>query len=392
MLTRIHIENFRFCQNVTIDDAGAVVALVGRNGAGKSNILQAIAQTARLATSAEATGLSELMRPGLPVTFELDFKTGAEDYRYHLGFSFDEKGSKRPTTEESLSRKDGTRLSNIVSRRSGQVLVASRKDEISIGDFTPCLPAISTLLPTTDSAVIEINPARAFLSAIRYYPLNEPTESGIENPFVPDTDYAKWASVYESTGIHNDDLMMRIIYMQQKRTDDFATLEHLVGKNGLGLIDKIVAMKLPVGAKNPQEEQFFHFVRFIPSRGSTSPVAVAYNELSLGTRRILRLLTSMLFDNNSVMLLEQPEDSLHQGLTKKLIGILRSNALPSQLIFSSHSSSLLNKLGPEEIRLVSLHNGFTQARVLTKTEVGIARKFMNEEGTLYDFLESVEED
>jgi predicted ATPase len=100
----------------------------------------------------------------------------------------------------------------------------------------------------------------------------------------------------------------------------------------------------------------------------------------------------MLFDGSSVMLLEQPEDSLHQGLTKKVIGLLRQNAEPSQLILSSHSSALLNKLKPEEIRLVSLHEGFTTVRQLDQRELTLADSFLSQEGPLYDFLETVQED
>jgi len=99
----------------------------------------------------------------------------------------------------------------------------------------------------------------------------------------------------------------------------------------------------------------------------------------------------MLFDASSVMLLEQPEDSLHQGMTKKLIGLLREN-VNSQLILSSHSSALLNKLRPDDIQLVSLDRGMTVARHLTAEERDRAVTFMNEEGPLYDFITSLPEE
>lgn len=48
MLKRVHIKIYRSCRNVEIADMGPVLALVGRNGAGKTNILRAILRTARL--------------------------------------------------------------------------------------------------------------------------------------------------------------------------------------------------------------------------------------------------------------------------------------------------------------------------------------------------------
>ena len=61
-------------------------------------------------------------------------------------------------------------------------------------------------------------------------------------------------------------------------------------------------------------------------------------------------------------------------------------------MMSSHSSALLNKLEPDEIRLVSLHDGLTMVRQLTPREVEVARTFMDQEGPLYDFLDTVEEE
>jgi predicted ATPase len=104
------------------------------------------------------------------------------------------------------------------------------------------------------------------------------------------------------------------------------------------------------------------------------------------------MFVSLVFDDSSVILLEQPEDSLHPGLTKKVIGLLRQNAIDTQLIMSSHSSALLNKLKPEEIRLVSLHNGHTTVRQLSPKELENAARFMNDEGTLYEFLEPEDEE
>jgi predicted ATPase len=128
----------------------------------------------------------------------------------------------------------------------------------------------------------------------------------------------------------------------------------------------------------------------IGANGNTGNVG--FDQLSAGTRRIVRILVSALFDNSSVMLIEQPEDGLHQGLATKLIGLLRQNALPAQLILSSHSSAVLNSMEPEEVRLVSLNHGATIAKALTTDELRVAEKFMNDDGPLYDFLETVQED
>ena len=57
-------------------------------------------------------------------------------------------------------------------------------------------------------------------------------------------------------------------------------------------------------------------------------------------------MTSLLFDKRPLMLMEQPEDSVHPGLLRKVIDIMRSYSHSSQIIFTTHSSEVLDILQP----------------------------------------------
>ena len=92
------------------------------------------------------------------------------------------------------------------------------------------------------------------------------------------------------------------------------------------------------------------------------------------------------------MLIEHPEDGIHSGLLKKLMGLLRANADPAQIILSSHAADVFNTLRAEDLRLVTARRGATSVRSLTEREVGVAARFIKEEGSLAEFLESVEEE
>ncbi len=50
-LQKVTLKNFRTCQNVELTDLGHLTVLMGRNGVGKTNILQGIEQMARAASS-----------------------------------------------------------------------------------------------------------------------------------------------------------------------------------------------------------------------------------------------------------------------------------------------------------------------------------------------------
>ncbi len=64
MLKRVHIEGFRSCQDVLIDNIGTMTALIGRNGSGKTNILRAIEGIARMATATDL-GTSDFGEGGM---------------------------------------------------------------------------------------------------------------------------------------------------------------------------------------------------------------------------------------------------------------------------------------------------------------------------------------
>jgi predicted ATPase len=115
------------------------------------------------------------------------------------------------------------------------------------------------------------------------------------------------------------------------------------------------------------------------------------SNLSVGTTRLLQMVVSILFDQRSLMLIEQPEDSIHPGLLQKLISILRTYSHETQILFTTHSLAVLDILHPEEILLATAPEGSTTVRKLTPDEIERAKSFLENEGSLSDFLEPLDE-
>jgi energy-coupling factor transporter ATP-binding protein EcfA2 len=397
MLKKIRIKNFRLCVDTLVDDVGKVAVLVGRNGAGKSNILQAIVAASRSATT--AADMLRTFSPHEKVEISLEFELPTGSYRYTVSSEV-KPNRQKFVLGETLDRQEPQGWINYIARAAEEVQIAGGPS-LKIGEASPCLSAIATLLPAADPVSVEVKPIISFLSAIHYYGLDEPatSQSAPEFKLIGKNDYAKWLSEYQSSGVAGDSVdsvLLRILDMFLRAPDNFEALQGFLGRNALGLVDKIRVVDYGSMGKPPSPEQrgveTYYGVWFEPCRGSRAhPVLVPYSALSVGTRRIIRMFTVMLFDASTVMLLEQPEDSLNQGMTKKVISLLREN-VDSQLIMTSHSSALLNKLRPEDIQLVSLHDGYTVARKLTSKERENATNFMNDEGPLYDFVSSLPEE
>jgi predicted ATPase len=114
------------------------------------------------------------------------------------------------------------------------------------------------------------------------------------------------------------------------------------------------------------------------------------SQLSVGTRRVLQIMVSLLFDKRSLMLIEHPEDSIHPGLLRKLISILGTYSFETQVLFTTHSPTVLDILKPEEIQLATATDGRTSVRKLSPDELDRAKGFLENEGSLSDFLEPLE--
>ena len=91
------------------------------------------------------------------------------------------------------------------------------------------------------------------------------------------------------------------------------------------------------------------------------------------------------------MLIEEPEHSIHPGMLVKLIDVFRSYSDRSQVIFTTHSTEVLDFLKPEEVLLTTAQNGGTKVRSLTRTELTRAKRFLKDAGPLSEFIEVLED-
>jgi hypothetical protein len=181
----------------------------------------------------------------------------------------------------------------------------------------------------------------------------------------------------------------------------FNEFQTLIGPEGLGILTQLQILAetpespgVQSGSNTNGAATKFYMPRFQPAAqmgGYNSKGLFAFSDLSAGTRRVIQIVVSLLFDKRSVMLIEQPEDSIHPGLLRKLIDLLRSYSDRSQIIFAMHSSQVLDMLRPEEVLIVTAPEGQTEARKLSPDEVSQAERFLKNEGSLSEFLEPLDE-
>lgn len=106
--------------------------------------------------------------------------------------------------------------------------------------------------------------------------------------------------------------------------------------------------------------------------------------LSDGTLRILETLLQLHKFGSGNVLLEEPETGIHPGLLSRLLRELESHE--GQVIISTHSPQVVSWAKPEEIRLVERKDGKTSVRSLTPQEIERVHEYLSHDGTLGEFV------
>ena len=405
MISSIDIRKFRSCKNVKLENLQDIVVLIGRNGAGKTSILKAIESAANFASGkTDDLNLSNLHYFTRDIDISLTFKSHNDTYCYCLSRETTRRQNKQNEPDFSLDIEEKLYVCNeikreLVFRRSGESVTLYLNDKesssVDISVSSSMLSGIQALLPEKSIHRVIADKVIAFLGRVKYYPLHNFEQQPVE-PLVSNSTYQKWRSQSDRDISSLSNLMMTIIEMSEENPDRFEELKELVGGNGLGLISNITVyshtFRTPVQLSSSDESKgskIFWINFSLP--GDYEENLFDLPQLSFGTIRLLHLLVSILHDNAEVTLLEQPEDGVHSALVDKLLPLLRDYSDETQFFIASHSTAVLNRSKATEVRVIVNSDGKTVARALSDRELVAADRYLREEGSLADFLESIED-
>lgn len=392
MLLSVKIHQFRSCRNVSLRNLSRPIVLLGRNGAGKTNILQAIRWAATMAT----TGVGH---PVDPERFErghveLHFRLNKAEFFYTVSRSLVESGPKRePSLKivESLRRRAGRHEApqTLFTRDDGELRIQGMGRPATISSDTAALSLISALGipgPISDAGDIV-----AFLLGINYYPLFHlilPSATPSSGVYLGAA-YEEWRKKDSGRITSERDLNLSIIDAKVNRPEQFEEIVALLDQRGLGVLEGITVVDIqPQKDHLPVRDRILGIFYSSPGTPADEPGSEFW-QLSMGTQRIVQLVTQIVLDNITVALIEQPEDAIHPALLRKLLSVLSAYSANFQVVLTSHSPDVFNSVDPRQVRLVTLDNRRTKAVALTTAEMNLARLYMEEQGTFAEFLESM---
>lgn len=377
MLEKVKIKNFLSCADVELE-LGAVTALMGRNAAGKTNILKVIEERAQFAIGAKS--LPSKLGGGVvkKVSSEctLEFSIASRLFKYEINISYSEE--KGRVIAESLSHYDDNDW-QILATKNHEIAVFYNADDViefKISASAPVIHAIRSLLPQ-EQLSSDIEPVFNFLSKITYYDLDNELTKGFSS-YISDNHYKQWLAENKKTELS---VCIRLLHLWSSDKDKFEEINALLGDNGLNLIKNIDINHADIGGQG-------EVIYFISFNGFN------YGDLSFGTQRVLAIVLALLYDDNSTLLIEQPEDGIHAGLLRKLLPLCFTYAeyLNKQLVIATHSADIIDLLEAKMIRLVKMTEEGTKVSKLSNDGIALFPEYMRNEGTLSEFIDAMDDD
>jgi len=116
---------------------------------------------------------------------------------------------------------------------------------------------------------------------------------------------------------------------------------------------------------------------------------LSFAQLSEGTFRTLAVLFYVVTDKSELLLIEEPEVCVHHGLLTSVVDIIRDCSADKQIIFSTHSETVLDKLEPDQVCLVSKSKSGTHVNAISKKmsfrQLDALKVYLRTEGSLGEY-------
>lgn len=387
-INNIEINNYRSCIKTKFDVHPNLTTLIGINGSGKSNILNSL-QLLKSVNYDKFITKEDIKNDKflLHSTFKFDLLVddGKVIINADIYFESDERNIDQIFYSEIKYKKKGSKkwenidldLYGVVEREKRRGLLndgaVNNRKRIGLNDNVK-------ILFSEDKEVQFQFELVHFLSNISYYSatqFSDPTKS---------TDRIELEAIklFNNKNKPHNKFVYDLFYIYKKDNKSYNRFLNLVNKNGIGLIDNIFFFE-PYKSSNNEKGSTRAMLFFDIDKMKFLP-----NQLSEGTFKTLALIFYIINDESELLLIEEPEVCIHHGLLDSIIELIKVQSKKKQIIISTHSDYVLDKLKPENVVLVSrdVDKGTIAkplSKALSKNDYATLKIYLNEEGNLGEY-------
>lgn len=331
-------------------EIGEINALIAPNGYGKSNVLHAIEFGIRFLT-AEDTERQQMMRSRwLPINMNMqsqNFSFGimgslemeGEEFvfAYDYNFVWAKGGDEGRIISESL------KIKRSIDQRFRQMINRQQTDECLIVPSASgrCnKPFVVSASQLALSAIARSSMMYLYSTAMQVFGIKIPNLETLDNP-------ESYFSVGGGKGVGMLGGMTLSEYLYQlKQSDDD---NYAILKDGLMQLLPNITEFTPEVITLPGGQRKIYDVK-IKERFCAQPTTIL--QLSSGSKRIIFLVTLCIAARKQsipMIMLEEPENSVHPRMMENLLHTLQSYASDTKILMTSHSPYLMRYLQPSQM-------------------------------------------
>ncbi|HAH58221.1 MAG TPA: hypothetical protein DCL86_08750 [Bacteroidales bacterium] len=378
-IKEIEINNYRSCVKTKFELQDNLTALIGINGVGKSNILNALqllTKSRRNRRYFDEEHNENLLTTKLNLTLEYEEKLIF--LRANIFYETDERN-----TDEIFNIDLKYRLENTAARKWNKL----NNEFLDVADFMNKKGLVDVPKNKqfqTEKAKWEIKFLQ-HLNKVNYYSATQFSDPS-KCPISFELEDSRLARSYRREATH-EYFMYELHRTFKTKPETFKLFLNTVNGNGIQIIDDFQFIEHEVPSSSYKVRAGGKIEKIEKTRKIVIPSAIvdglnlSPNQLSEGTFKTLALVFYIINDESELLLIEEPEVCIHHGLLNSLIELIQIYSKNKQIVISTHSDYVLDKLEPENVLLVRKDNG-TQAKRLTKSLTN------NEFKALKDYLDN----
>lgn len=349
MITEVSVKNYKSLRDVKVT-LGDLTVLVGRNGAGKSAFVDVLkfirdALTFNLETAiSHRNGISKLIHgftnDQYPRYFEISAKMGDPLYHHQtLGGSYRFRVDELNQNDYQVTEEDCKFKSASFERRGNRLATTGLYTHITDSTMNVTFTNMeSTSLALPLARTLESGLLDALYQMLIHSRFYSPVPEDLRLPqrqFSPDA-------------------------LHDTANNLAACLQHIL--NSAWGDDLKRTFQRITGVADLQVEQFRSYL-YIQTKHEMPEGSSVWFELgqeSDGTIRILALLVALYQDLQDMLLvIEEPELSLHPGALSVLAGVIKEASLRNQIIITTQSPDLISEFPIATLRVVENRQGST---------------------------------
>lgn len=403
-IKKIEIQDYRSCLKTSFDLDKHLSILIGPNASGKTNVMTAFLLLRKILheeshyhfrhVEEKPTG-----RCKLKVSFELG---GGKEIKLSSVldiYTDDENDDVIVASKQKWYLKDSTGNTKLINVPLRLVWEFMRRGSMSEGPFFFHPNRYFRLrrhksFPGRKEISILYSIAQ-FISDMKYYSASQftnPSKCPVSFEIEKEGEYSRGVRLRGHSKFLFD------LYVEKKSAErsKYNQFFAIVGPAGIKLIDKISFKEIQTSSIDYSVKSGGKILKkrgdknlIIPKFGIGKNV-LSPNQLSEGTFKTITLLFYLITERSSILLIEEPEVCVHHGLLSSIIELIKQYSADKQIIVSTHSDFVLDKVGPENVYKVTKKNeeGTKVTHIpksMLKKEFSALKNYLDTEGNLGEY-------